>query len=218
MTLDCLLTDPEIQVNFLLIFSRQFCPMPKLTKDGMLITVGGLRDPDPSKFIYPDCIKMTLMVFDLRFYSYDIVENEEIADGEIVVMDMKGMSFWHFLKVVKNFSIAKFYAYYSQEAVPIKICQTHIINPSSAMDRMFNLLKPFIKQEILDTVVFHSSGFESLHKSVGKENLPPKYGGTFDVDVEDIHQNQLKMIEKFRLVKNFVNMIIKLTKTFFFNF
>lgn len=174
--------------------------MPKLTKDGMLITIGGLRDPDPNKFIYLDCIKMALMVFDMRFCSYDIEENQEIANGDVIVMDMKGMSFWHFLKVVKNFTTAKFYTHYTQDAVPIKICQTNIVNPSPAMDRMFNLFKPFMKQEILDNLIFHSSSgdFESLHKTVGKENLPPKYGGTFEIDVEDIHQNQLNMIEKFR--------------------
>ncbi|KAL7036725.1 hypothetical protein ACKWTF_008911 [Chironomus riparius] len=176
----------------------QFCPMPKLTKDGMLVTVGGLKDPDPSKFIYLDCIKMALMVFDMRFCSYDDVENNEIANGDIVVMDMKGMSFWHFLKVVKNFTTAKFYTHYTQEAVPIKICQTNVVNPSPAMDRVFNLFKPFMKQEVLDTLIFHSNGYESLQKTVGKEYLPPKYGGTCEIDIDEIHKYQLSMIEKYR--------------------
>ncbi|KAL7036726.1 hypothetical protein ACKWTF_008912 [Chironomus riparius] len=175
----------------------RFCPMPKLTKDKKLVTIGGFNNLDPNAFNYADCIKMALMVFDTRFCSYDDPEKNEIATGEIVIMDMKGLTFRHFWKVLRNLMTAKFYMQYLQEAAPIRISQVNIVNPSPVIDKLFSLIKPFMKKETLDVLRFHNQGIETLLERVGLENLPVKYGGASNVDLDEVHQNYMKRIENF---------------------
>ncbi|XP_070509838.1 alpha-tocopherol transfer protein-like [Chironomus tepperi] len=176
----------------------RFCPMPKLTKDKKLITIGGFSDVDPRIFNYGDCIKMALMVFDTRFCSYDDPENSEIATGEIVIMDVKGLSFRHFWKVLRNLMTAKFYMQYLQEAAPIRISQINIVNPSPVIDKLFSFMKPFMKKETLEVLRFHTQGVETLLERVGLENLPVEYGGALHVDLKEVHQNFIKKIDNFR--------------------
>lgn len=175
--------------------------MPKLTKDKLQVTIGGFNDTDPNKFYYPDCIRLALMLFDTRFCSYDDEENKVIADGDIVVMDMQGMSFRHFFKVVAHLPTAKTYMHFLQEAAPLEIKQVNVVNPSAVIDRMFTLFRPFMKKEILDVLAFHRT-LDTLHERVGKEYLPAKFGGTCDIDLDDSYENYIKKIEDFRYVSN----------------
>lgn len=135
------------------------------------------------------------MMFDTRFYDYDV--DNEIADGEIVIMDLKGLSFRHFLKVVGCITTARFYLKYLQEASPIRIIQINIVNPSSIVDRIFSLLKPFMKKELLDVLQIHST-LETLHDRIPIELLPVEYGGTNDVSIDEVHASWIEKMEKFK--------------------
>lgn len=172
----------------------------------MQVTFGGINDPDPNKFVYTDCIKMALMLFDTRFCFYDNNNEQDIADGEIVVMDMGGITFRHFFKMVRNLPTAKFYMHFMQEASPIRIQQVNIVNPSPIIDKIFTLFKPFMKKEVVETVAFHRN-LETLHERVGKEYLPEKYGGTNDIDIEEQQAKFMNKVENFRLVLVVIFMI-----------
>lgn len=172
--------------------------MPKLTKDKKLVTIGKFNNLDPNAFNYSDCVKMALMVFDTRLCSYDDPENSEIAASEIVIMDLKGLTFRHVWKVLRNIMTAKFFFHYLQEAAPVKISQINIVNPSTVIDKLFLLVKPFMKKETQAVLRFHTQGIESLLEHVGLENLPVKYGGAFHVDLQEVHQNYMKRVENFR--------------------
>lgn len=133
------------------------------------------------------------MMFDCVFSDFDI--GEEIAEGEIVIMDLKGLSFRHFLKVVGHLPTAIFYMRYLQEAAPIKLCQVNIINPSSIVDRMFSLMRPFMTKELLDVIQIHSK-LETLHTRIPKELLPQELGGTADIDMIEIHKSWIEKLEQ----------------------
>jgi hypothetical protein len=167
-----------------------------MTENNLKVSVAKFHNTDASVFSYPDLIKMALMVFDTRFADYDC--GNTIAEGDIMISDMKGMSFRHFLKMMRAYSTATFYMKYLQESSPIKIVQAHIVNPSAIVDRMFSIMRPIMKKELLNVIHIHSSGYESLHKFVPKELLPTEYGGTSGVSVEQSHNEWIAKVERNR--------------------
>jgi hypothetical protein len=170
--------------------------MPKLTKDGYKVTIGGLKDPDPSKFDYLNCLKMALMLFDTRFSEYD--SDGKVAEGEIVINDMKDMGWRHMWNSMKHMATANFYMKFLQEATPIRIVQFHMINPSAITYRMFTIFRPFMNKEFLDVIHFHPNGIESLYEHIPRELLPKELGGNDDICMEDIRLEFLRKMESKR--------------------
>lgn len=164
--------------------------MPKLLNGTYNITMLSLINEDPSRFDYIQLVKMALMLFDAAFTTYDGF-NGNIATGECIIIDGKGTSFRHFLKVLKSVSTVRLYMKYIQEATPINIKMLHFINCSSIMDKMFSLIRPLLKKELLDVIHFHTQGLESLYEYVSKDVLPKEYGG----ELESIHDTHRKFIE-----------------------
>ncbi|KAG5680467.1 hypothetical protein PVAND_009975 [Polypedilum vanderplanki] len=170
--------------------------LEKRTKDNYKVTVSKIHNTDANKFNYFELIKAALMILDTRFAEYDY--DNKIADGDIMITDMKGMSFRHLLKMMRAFSVAKFYMKYLQESTPIRVVQVHIINPSSNVYRMFSMMRPFMTKELLDVFHIHSNGYEALYDYVPKELLPTEYGGTSGVTVDECHKEFIKRTEKNR--------------------
>lgn len=184
--------------NLLNFFFRLFCPLPKLLNDKYRITVLCLINYDASQFDYVQIVKMAVMMFDARFTNYDDPAGN-IASGECFVIDSKGMSFSHFLHVVKNVSTVRLYMKYIQEAVPFNIKKVHFINCSYIFYKMFALIKPLLNKELLEVIYFHTEGLESLYEHVPKEVLPTELGGDVGSMVEIYEQFQKFVISK-RLV------------------
>lgn len=131
------------------------------------------------------------MMGDVRYITPDTIG---LTEGEIGIMDFKGFTYRHFLKVATNLSSTRLYLKYVQEAVPFRIHQNHFINCSPALTKIMTLLRPFIKKELFDAMHFHTSGYESLYEYVPKENLPEEYGG--DVGkIDDIYNEWYKVVE-----------------------
>lgn len=118
---------------------------------------------------------MGLMMFDARFTEYDVPGT--IATGECFIIDGKGMSFRHFLNVVKNVSTVRIYMRYIQDAVPFNIKKIHFINCSYILDKMFAIIKPLLNKDLLNVIYFHTNGLDSLYEHVPKDILPTELGG-----------------------------------------
>lgn len=119
-----------------------------------------------------------------------LYEDSELSNGEISVGDMKGFSLKHMLKALKCMSIMSMHLKYVQEALPAKIRQSHFVNCPAVFYRLFSIMKPFLKQELLDTIKFHVS-FESLYDHIPRELLPIEYGGTAG-SLDDLHKEWLE--------------------------
>lgn len=159
------------------------------------LTIVRLANNDSSQFNCADVVKMALMMLDARFVEPDD-ENGEISVGELFIIDVKGISFRHFLKVARNVGTLRLYFSYVQEAVPFRINQLHILNSSSIFDKMFALMKPIFKKELLDVMHFHSS-VDSVYKFISKEFLPEDYGGNLS-SMKAIHKNWMQIFESKR--------------------
>ncbi|CRK97995.1 CLUMA_CG011364, isoform A [Clunio marinus] len=164
----------------------QFCPLPKLTSENHKVTIIRLVDLDHNVFDYVQTVKMVLMCFDVRFIMYDDYD-KTIASGERFVIDTTGLSFRHFLKIATNISTVRLYMRFLQEAIPFNIKQLHFISSSSVFDKMFSLLRPFLKKELIEIMNIHTEGIQSLHKHFDKDVLPSEYGGDLG-PIKDIHE------------------------------
>lgn len=135
------------------------------------------------------------MLFDTRFSDYDT--DGIISEGEISIMDMKNMSFKHFMKGVTNMSTAKFYDKFINDATPLTLVSVHVINPSAIASKLFGFFKTFMKQKHLDVFHFHKD-LESLYDHVPKELLPVELGGTQEITLDEVQEGYIRKMEKFR--------------------
>lgn len=168
----------------------------KNTKDNHKVSVYRLKSSDASKFTYINITRLILALLDCRLAYCD--ENE-LINGEISLVDVKGFSFRHFTKIVPHLGIMKTYMNYVQEAAPVRIVQSHFINCSPIMNKLMSLVKPFLRKEVSDTIIFHSS-LESLHEYIPKDILPVDFGGT----AESLDENHLRVQEWFESYRDYL--------------
>ena len=94
--------------------------------------------------------------------------------GVTMVTDAGGFGLSQF----RNYSIgdAKIMSSFIQSSFPLWFREIHLVNAPYMFMMVFNVIKPFLAQEIRDLINFHSN-LESLHKFVNKDILPEELGG-----------------------------------------
>lgn len=149
-------------------------PMLKATPENYKCCIMRLIDSKTEKWNFNDVIKGFFMVADVRLVSPD-PNPDNLADGEVPIFDMSGVSIWHLLKV--NLSTLKLYFKYVQEAHPVRVQQIHVVNCTSMINRIMSLIKPLLKPEVAARFQFHTPGSETLYDFIPREMLPEEYGG-----------------------------------------
>lgn len=71
-------------------------------------------------------------------------------NGHILIVDIFGVQMVHALRL--NPMGIKKYLFYLQEATPLRIKGLHFINTTPVMDFILNIMKPFLKKELMDVV------------------------------------------------------------------
>ncbi|XP_026741183.1 alpha-tocopherol transfer protein-like [Trichoplusia ni] len=130
-----------------------------------------LNDPGLEQYDHLQDARMFIMLFDAW-----ILNNTEFAEEDIVVLDTKDINLKFITKF--NVSVARKIAKYQEEAMPIRLKQIHILNAPPFIDKLFGLMKPFLKAEITAMVHFHVPKSDTIFKYLSKEDLPKDYGGT----------------------------------------
>ncbi|KAL6428454.1 hypothetical protein ACFW04_008609 [Cataglyphis niger] len=143
-------------------------PLKGVTKDGYRIMYSAFLDIDPSRFVYNDNVKYFLMVCDVWFLT------EGTNNGYIYFADVSALSFGHIARI-SPLGLKK-YLYYIQDAAPIRLMGIHFINAPPAMELLMNMMKPFMKKEMIDMIHFHSS-LKNASEYVPIDSLPNEVGG-----------------------------------------
>lgn len=167
--------------------------MPSYTKQNQAVSIGRFFIDTSDQFNFDDALKLFLIQADSRFMVPDF-ENLVIADGEIGILDFQGFKFAHLWKVVAHFSSLRLYLRFVQEAAPYKLSQSHFVNCSFVLTKLMSLIRPFVNKTLMETMHFHSSGYESLHEFVPKELLPFEYGGHAG-DIFTINRATIESVE-----------------------
>lgn len=119
-------------------------PLERPTRDGYNVIYGALSDFDPSHYDYTMNMKLFTMVLDLWLYTKGTMK------GHVIIVDLKGLVMGH----VARFSpmALKRFLFYLQEGLPVRLKGFHFVNTNSAMDILMNIMRPFMKKELLDIV------------------------------------------------------------------
>ncbi|KAL7292795.1 hypothetical protein TKK_0013622 [Trichogramma kaykai] len=163
-------------------------PLEKPTRDGYKVLFAKLIDYDPSKYNYYDNMKFFNMILDLWMYS------EGTMKGHIILIDVNNVTLGHAARL-NPIGLKKFLVYL-QEGLPVRLKGLHFMNTNPVMDVILNMMKPFMKKELMDVLHLHSS-LESLDKHIPLEILPNELGGKAGA-LTDMHQAQLAKLEAHR--------------------
>ncbi|XP_018349945.1 PREDICTED: alpha-tocopherol transfer protein-like [Trachymyrmex septentrionalis] len=155
------------------------------TSEGYKILYGRLLDIEPSHFVYNDVLKLFNMVLDLWLYT------EGTCNGHILLIDMKNISFGHVGRL-SPMGLKKF-LYYLQEGLPVRLKGMHFMNASPVVDVILNMMRPFMKKQLLDMFHMHTTS-DTLTKFVPLEVLPNEAGGQAG-PIQELHSKQMKKLE-----------------------
>ncbi|KAF7399422.1 hypothetical protein HZH68_008014 [Vespula germanica] len=159
--------------------------LDKTTNDGYKIIYGRLIDIEPSHYVYNDGMKYLNMVIDLWLHE------EGTSKGHVILFDTKNVAFGHVGRL--NPMGLKKFLYYLQEALPVRLKGFHFMNTSPVMDVILNMMKPFMKKELMDMFHMHST-METLAKFIPLEILPNESGGQAG-PLKDLNDAQVKKLD-----------------------
>lgn len=179
--------------------TRKVCqvfPMPKATPESYEIVVFRLKDKNPRNFIAKNVLRSNVTMLDAKFLAC----NESIK-GSIGVIDLTGFRFRHFIKAFSSFSMQNSYGKFVHQATPWKPIRVHVIHCPAILKRFMSLIGPRVRSNYMELMHFHDD-FEIVDEAIPKEFLPNEFGGCAG-DIDDIHNNWIKILESKRFVAFF---------------
>ncbi|GLV38430.1 uncharacterized protein CBL_13019 [Carabus blaptoides fortunei] len=163
-----------------------FYHLPETTLQNHEVVYTCLKDKDPANFRFTEILKIFSMYVDVRLLQ------KGTAPGHQIILDLDNLVFGHLSKL--SIMAIKKFMYYLQEALPVRLTGVHVINVVPFIDKLMFLVKPFMKKELLDVLIFHTDGLESLYKYVPKKSLPKHLGGEAATvpEMEDLMKKELQ--------------------------
>ncbi|XP_011647507.1 uncharacterized protein LOC105433757 [Pogonomyrmex barbatus] len=165
-------------------------PLEQRTKEGYIMTLAKFLDPDPNKFDFFECHKYLFMTCEVQNVTLGTTA------GQLIILDATGLSLGHVTNIIANIVGMKKILFYIQEAAPIRLKALHILNAMPIVDTVLNLMKPFLKKELIDLLHFHSN-METVKEFLPIEALPNEYGGKAG-SVNEIAAKHIKLLEEYR--------------------
>lgn len=150
-------------------------PLSNRTKENYKVCIYQILSDDATNLVFNDCVKTFFMACDFRFHLPQKSLND-IESGEVIIFDMKNLTFKHLTSVV--ISTLRMFFKYLQEAHPVRIIQLHVINCTPFIETAMRFVKPFMYDRLYNALKFHNAGnIEDLYEYVPREILPVDYGG-----------------------------------------
>jgi len=162
--------------------TKDFLVVKNRDQDGrriLIMKLGG--DWNPSKVTADH-------IFQLIYLSSigAMLEPSTQINGVVVILDFEGMG----MKQVTALgpAVSMRLLSYIQEAMPLRLKEVHIVNEPMVFNMVWQVFKPFIQEKLRSRIFFHKSKWESLHKHISPEVLPPQYKGklpAYDYTLKD---------------------------------
>lgn len=159
--------------------------LPKLTPEGYRVLLYVVKDADPGQFYFSDAVKGFCM------YNDCILSEDGLAEGYIVIFDMKHVKLGHLARV--SLPALRAFMLYIQEAHPARLKAVHILNTASFINHIMRIVAPLIRSEIFSLLKFHRG---VLPDGVPQAILPMDYGGEAPT-IEELGREVFEMIDKY---------------------
>ncbi|XP_050444140.1 retinaldehyde-binding protein 1-like [Adelges cooleyi] len=151
---------------------QQSCyfPFPKPTHEGNRVSLYCVRDGyTDGKYVHGDVNKLCFMTLDLRIGKLDTFKKE------IIIMDYKNTTMNQIAAALPNI---KKVVESAQAAFPLRAHSIHVINTTSFVQPLLNLMLSLLKKKINERVFIHKS-VEDLKNYIDPSVLPLNFGGTY---------------------------------------
>ena len=97
-----------------------------------------------------------------------------------------------------------------QETFPLWFRQVHVVNVSNLLRLAYNMIKPFVSDQVKESIIFHSD-LSSFHNYIDKKTLPQELGGTNGpFDNIEMAAAVYHMSDYFKQVQAYVNQNLNL--------
>ncbi|CAH1108274.1 unnamed protein product [Psylliodes chrysocephalus] len=144
-----------------------YFPLSKLTKDFYRVNIVKYRD-----FDYPDYNLLRYLA--LVQIIFEIMIQEELSMGDIIVIDLKYVNKTHVLKTTPT--QMKMSNFFLEQLWANRVKAIHFINVPTYAEMLISLAKTVVKKKIKERLFVHASN-EQLFEHVPREFLPKDYGG-----------------------------------------
>jgi len=182
--LKCLQNYHKVRVEYSEVFDKVDSPVllkPYFDKHIMYYIPEKAKDGAAVMLYRPGLLDENVDMHDLMAYS--VLSIEKALQDEAVqicglrsIEDLNNFNMKIFLKVsVKD--IARMNKIWT-EAMPLRFKAAHLLNEGKVYDVLMAMMKPFMKQKLLDRILLHGSDYDTLHKYVDPSFLPPYLNGT----------------------------------------
>ncbi|XP_060565184.1 alpha-tocopherol transfer protein-like isoform X2 [Ruditapes philippinarum] len=145
--------------------------LPHRDKQGRRVMIFRPGKWDPSKYAIDD-------IFRANFISLTkLVEDDKTQiTGIIMIVDLDDLGLNH----AKNISpfYAKKISGLLQDSFPMRFKGIHYVNEPVIFDMIFAVIRPFMKQKILDRIHFHGTKYEELSEFIEPQYIPSEYRGS----------------------------------------
>ncbi|XP_030757202.1 alpha-tocopherol transfer protein-like [Sitophilus oryzae] len=158
--------------------------IPVRTEENYVVHFFKLNDPSYSNFDLVPIMKLSYMLL-------DITQEENLPNGLIAVIDMRGFSLMHLTRL--KLTAIKNYLQFLQEGIPLQLKVIHVLNAVYFFDKIMNIIKVFMKTELINMIKVHPPNIESekLFSLIPKQCLPEEYGGDLP-SIEVLHEKTVK--------------------------
>lgn len=147
----------------------------KLTSDNHRIILTKLIDFNPDNVLPEDVLYFSSILADVKLTFPENSETGMLADGDILLYDLSGITPSHVTKL--GFTSLRGFFRYMAEAYPMRIKEIHVLNCSSLLDKIMMITKPFIGSYASKIMHFHSPDSTTLFDFIPREFLPEELGG-----------------------------------------
>ncbi|XP_018569350.1 retinaldehyde-binding protein 1 [Anoplophora glabripennis] len=134
------------------------------------------------------------------FIEYLLSTDPAYQHGICVIIDVSNLP-WNILKWLTPGNIKV--ALRRMQTMPLKEYKIHVVNSSRILNIAVNIIWPFLPQQIKDGIQFHFDDWDSLHKHVNKEVLPPEFGGYCSMDFtklrEELYERDVEIANNLRI-------------------
>ncbi|XP_049878973.1 alpha-tocopherol transfer protein-like [Pectinophora gossypiella] len=148
-----------------------YAPLPTPTVHGYRAVYLRLLDPDPRNFMFVECVRTFMMMFDLW------QQEEGTWPGFVIMIDMDRATMSHVAKL--DIMAVRQVLYFLQECMLVKLKEVHFLNAPVFMDKVMMMLKPFMKKALLDMIRIHQAKAPELYQYIPKEAFPKEEGGEY---------------------------------------
>ncbi|EZA49211.1 Alpha-tocopherol transfer protein-like protein [Ooceraea biroi] len=161
--------------------------LKEMTKEGYNIQFGRFIDLDPSHYDFNSAGNIGFMI------NEEFLWNHSLTPGYIYVADATGLSFGHVGRL-NPMQLKKFFSYV-QLAFPVRLKAIHVINISPVVEIIYNMVKPFLQEELIQLIHFHPT-LEDAKKYFPIDALPNEFGGKAG-PVKELMEEQIEKLENF---------------------